>query len=386
MRCYYEVLGVERGCDDSALKAAFRKQAMEHHPDRNGGCENAEGRFKEVNEAYSILSDPNKRAAYDRFGHAGVNGQGGMGGGGGAAGPDINDIFGDVFGQAFGDIFGGRGGQRQSGPQRGQDLRYDLEIELAQAYAGADVEITVPSTFTCESCDGSGAKPGTAPTTCNSCGGAGRIRTAQGFFAMERTCPRCGGAGRMILDPCKDCRGHGQVRRERNLQVRIPAGVDDGSRIRLTGEGDAGLRCGPKGDLYLFVSVRPHDLFERDGLDLLVTVPVPMCKAALGGEVESPCLKETDKDPARVSVKIPEGSQTGKTVRIKGKGMPSLRGPQRGDLVVELFVETPTKLNARQKELMRQLADECGEAHHPETEGFLGKAKKFWGGKSGEAA
>ena len=378
MRDYYEVLGVERGCDDAGLKAAFRKQAMEHHPDRNGGCEDAEGRFKEINEAYSILSDPQKRAAYDRFGHAGANGQqGGFGGGGG---PDINDIFGDVFGQAFGDIFGaGRGGRANNGAQRGADLRYDLEIDLAQAYAGADVEITVPSTFTCETCEGTGAKKGTSPTTCNGCGGAGRIRTAQGFFAMERTCPRCGGSGKMIADPCKDCRGHGQVRRERNLQVRIPAGVDDGSRIRLSGEGDAGARGGPKGDLYLFLSVCGHDLFERDGLDLLVTVPVPMCKAALGGEIEAPCLTETDQDIPRVAVKIPEGSQTGRTVRIRGKGMPSLRGPQRGDLVVELFVETPTKLTARQKELMRQLSEECGEAHHPETEGFLGKAKKFWG-------
>jgi molecular chaperone DnaJ len=375
MRDYYEVLGVDRGCDEAALKSAFRKQAMEHHPDRNAGCEKSEGRFKEVNEAYSILSDPNKRAAYDRFGHAGVNGQAGFGGGGGQAGPDINDIF----GQAFGDIFGGRSRQ-SNGPERGQDLRYDLEIDLAQAYAGSDVEITVPSAFTCETCDGSGAKAGTSPTTCQSCGGAGRVRTSQGFFAMERTCPRCGGAGRIVLDPCKDCRGHGQVRKERTLQVRIPAGVDDGSRIRLTGEGDAGARGGPKGDLYIFLSVAPHDLFERDGLDLLVTVPVPMCKAALGGEVESPCLKDTPEDASRVAVKVPEGSQTGRTVRIKGKGMPSLRGPQRGDLIVELFVETPTKLTARQKELMRELSEECGNAQHPETEGFLGKAKKFWGG------
>jgi molecular chaperone DnaJ len=386
MRDYYEVLGVDRGCDDATLKSAFRKQAMEHHPDRNGGCENAEGRFKEINEAYSILSDPQKRAAYDRFGHAGVNGQQG-GAGPGAGFQDINDIFGDVFGQAFGDIFGGRGGRQNAGPQRGQDLRYDLEIDLAQAYAGAEIDIVVPSTFTCETCDGSGAKSGTQATTCTGCGGAGRIRTAQGFFAMERTCPRCGGAGRMILDPCKDCRGHGQVRKERTLQVRVPAGVDDGNRIRLTGEGDAGLKGGPKGDLYLFVSVRAHDLFERDGLDLLVTVPVPMCKAALGGEIDAPCLTEADDDNARVKVKIPEGAQTGKTVRLKGKGMPSLRGPQRGDLVVELFVETPTKLNARQKDLLRQLSEECkGSQHHPETEGFLGKAKKFWGGKAGAEA
>jgi molecular chaperone DnaJ len=209
------------------------------------------------------------------------------------------------------------------------------------------------------------------------------VRASQGFFAVERTCPRCNGAGRLVLDPCRDCKGHGQVRRERTLNVSIPAGVDDGSRIRLTGEGNAGARGGPKGDLYIFLSVRPHDLFERDGLDLLVTVPVPMCKAALGGEVEAPCLKDTADDACRVTVKIPEGAQTGKTIRLKGKGMPSLRGPQRGDLVVELFIETPTKLNARQKELMKQLAEECGVQQHPETEGFMGKAKSFWGGFTG---
>jgi len=383
MRDYYEVLGVDRGCDEPALKSAFRKAAMEHHPDRNGGCEDAEGRFKEINEAYSILSDPQKRAAYDRFGHAGVNGQGG-GGPGGAGFGDINDIFGDVFGQAFGDMFGG-GRTRNPGPQRGGDLRYDLEIDLAQAYAGADVEIKFPVTFTCETCEGSGAKAGTSPTTCGTCNGQGRVRAQQGFFAVERTCPRCNGQGRIVLDPCRDCRGHGMLRKERTLNVAIPAGVDDGSRIRLSGEGEAGARGGPKGDLYIFVSVRGHDLFERDGLDLLVTVPVPMCKAALGGEVEAPCLKADADDDCRVAVKIPEGSQTGRTVRIKGKGMPSLRGPQRGDLVVELFVETPTKLTGRQKELMRELAAECGDQQHPESHGFAGKAKAFWSGITGNA-
>lgn len=383
MRDYYEVLGVARGCDDAALKSAFRKLAMEHHPDRNGGCENAEGRFKEINEAYSILSDAQKRAAYDRFGHAGVNGGGGGGGGQGPQFQDINDIFGDVFGQAFGDIFGAGGRGRQAGPERGQDLRYDLEIDLAQAYAGAEVEIVVPSTFTCETCDGSGAKAGTSPTTCGSCNGQGRVRASQGFFAVERTCPRCNGAGRLVLDPCRDCKGHGQVRRERTLSVSIPAGVDDGSRIRLSGEGNAGGRGGPKGDLYIFLSVKPHDLFEREGLDLLVTVPVPMCKAALGGEIEAPCLKSTPDDDCRLTVKIPEGAQTGKTVRLKGRGMPSLRGPQRGDLIVELFIETPTKLNARQKELMRELSDACSEQQHPETAGFFDKAKQFWGGFTG---
>jgi molecular chaperone DnaJ len=377
MRDYYEVLGVARGCDDAALKAAFRKMAMEHHPDRNGGCENASSRFKEINEAYSVLSDAQKRAAYDRFGHAGVNGaQGGPGGFGGA---DAGDIFNDVFGDVFGEMFGG--GRRQSnGPQRGQDLRYDLEITLEQAYAGAEVEIKVPAAITCEVCEGSGAKPGTSPTVCGTCGGAGRVRATQGFFAVERACPRCSGTGRLVLDPCQNCHGHGQVRRERVLSVRIPAGVDDGARIRLAGEGDAGVRGGPRGDLYLFLSVIPHELFERDGLDLLCTVPVPMTVAALGGEIDAPCLLggENCDGSNRMTVKVPEGAQTGKTVRLKGKGMPSLRSRQRGDLVVELFVETPTHLSARQKELLQELAGLCGEKQNPKSANFVGKAKRFW--------
>ena len=380
MRDYYEILGVTRTIDDAGLKSAFRKLAMEHHPDRNGGCENAAGRFKEINEAYSVLSDPQKRAAYDRFGHAGVNGpQGGGAGGFGGQGFDASDIFNDVFGDVFGEMFGG--GRRQSnGPQRGQDLRYDLEISLEQAYAGAEVEIKVPAAMTCEVCEGSGAKPGTSPTVCGTCGGAGRVRATQGFFAVERGCPRCGGSGRMVLDPCTNCHGHGQVRRERILSVRIPAGVDDGARIRLAGEGDAGARGGPRGDLYIFLSVTPHELFERDGLDLLCTVPVPMTTAALGGEIEAPCLLggETCDGQCKISVSVPEGAQTGKTVRLKGKGMPSLRSRQRGDLVVELFVETPTHLSARQKELMRELAGLCGEKQNPKSSSFAGKAKRFW--------
>lgn len=377
MRCYYEVLGVERGVDDAALKSAFRKLAMQHHPDRNAGCTDAEARFKELNEAYSILSDPQKRAAYDRFGHAGVNGQAGTGGGQAGFG-DIHDIFNEVFGDAFGDMFGGA--RRSSGPQRGQDLRYDLEVTLEQAYSGSDVEITIPSSITCESCEGSGAKPGTSPTVCPSCGGHGRVRAAQGFFSIERTCPRCGGQGRVVSDPCRDCHGVGQVRRDRTLQVRIPAGVDDGARIRLAGEGDAGARGGPRGDLYIFLSVKPHELFERDGLDLHCVAPVAMCTAALGGEIDVPCLlSETEhQDECRQKVKVPEGAQTGRTVRLKGKGMPSLRSRERGDLVVELYVETPTKLTARQKELMRELAESCGEQHHPRAAGFLDKAKRFW--------
>jgi molecular chaperone DnaJ len=387
MRDYYEILGVDRGCDEGALKSAFRKAAMQHHPDRNGGCEDASARFKEVNEAYSVLSDPQKRAAYDRFGHAGVNGQG-MGGGGGAQFHDVGDIFNEVFGDVFGDMFGGRGGRQQrGGPARGSDLRYDLEITLEQAYAGAEVEVTIPATLTCEPCEGSGAKPGTSPTTCTTCQGQGRVRATQGFFSIERACPRCGGSGRMVTDPCTECRGQGQIRKNRTLAVRIPSGVDDGARIRLAGEGDAGLRGGPRGDLYIFISVAPHELFERDGLDLLCTVPVPMCAAALGGEIEAPCLMggENCDGNCKITVQIPEGAQTGRTVRVKGRGMPSLRSRERGDLVVELFVETPTRLSARQKELLKELAGLCEEQQHPKAAGFTGKAKKFWERVTGAA-
>ena len=379
MRDYYEILQVERSADADALKASFRKLAMEHHPDRNAGCTDAEGRFKEINEAYSILSDPQKRAAYDRFGHAGVNGAGG--GPGGAQFHDVNDIFNEVFGDVFGDMFGGRrGGQQRSGPARGQDLRYDLEITLEQAYASAEVEISVPAAMTCETCEGSGAKPGTSPTTCNACGGQGRVRATQGFFSIERACPRCGGSGKLVLDPCNDCHGMGQLRRERTLAVRIPAGVDDGARIRLSGEGDAGARGGPRGDLYIFISVKPHELFERDGLDLLCTVPVPMAIAALGGEIEAPCLMggENCDGNCKMPVKVPEGAQTGRTVRLKGRGMPSLRSRERGDLVVELFIETPAKLTPRQKELLREFAGLSTEAQHPKNATFTGKAKTFW--------
>ena len=377
MRDYYEVLGVERTCDAGALKSTFRKLAMEHHPDRNAGCGESEGRFKEINEAYSILSDPQKRAAYDRFGHAGVNGSGS----GGPQFNDVGDIFNDVFGDVFGDMFGGRrGAQQRSGPARGQDLRYDLEITLEQAYASAEVAITVPAALTCETCEGSGAKPGTSPTTCNACGGQGRVRATQGFFSIERACPRCGGSGRLVLDPCADCHGMGQVRRERTLSVRIPAGVDDGARIRLAGEGDGGSRGGPRGDLYIFLSVKPHELFERDGLDLLCTVPVPMAVAALGGEIEAPCLMggENCDGNCKLPVKVPEGAQTGKMVRLKGKGMPSLRSRERGDLVVELFIETPAKLTPRQKELLREFAGLSTEGQHPKNAKFAGKAKTFW--------
>jgi molecular chaperone DnaJ len=379
MRDYYEVLGVQRDCDAASLKAAFRKLAMEHHPDRNGGCLDATSRFKEINEAYSILADPKKRSHYDRFGHAGLNGANGHAGGFN----DVHDIFNDVFGDVFGDMFGRA--QRPSGPGRGQDLRYDLEITLEQAYASAEVEIKAPAAVACETCQGSGARPGTRPTPCGSCGGAGRVRRSQGFFAVETACPRCGGAGRLVLDPCAACAGHGQIRRERVLQVRIPAGVDDGARIRLAGEGDAGPRGGPRGDLYIFISVAPHELFERDGLDLLCSVPVPMTTAALGGEIEAPCLLggENCDGECKIRVKVPEGAQTGRTVRLRGRGMPSLRSRERGDLVVELFIETPTKLTAPQKALLRELAGLCGEQQNPRSANFFHKARKFWDGVTG---
>ncbi len=387
-RDYYEVLGVERTIDAPGLKAAYRKLAMTHHPDRNGGSEESMAKFKEISEAYTVLSDDEKRARYDRFGHEGVNGGGQGPFGGGQGFHDVNDIFSQVFGDAFGDVFGGGGrGRQQQGPRRGSDLRYDLEITLEQAYKGSDVDISVPSTATCDACEGSGAKPGAKASTCSTCAGQGRVRQANGFFQVERTCPTCGGAGSRIApaDVCTACHGHGQVRKTRTLNLKIPAGVDDGSRIRLTGEGDAGTRGGPRGDLYVFLSVSPHELFERDNLDLLVTVPVPMTVAALGGEIDAPCLvSEACDGQCKAPVSVPAGAQTGKTVRIKGKGMPHLNGRQRGDLVVELFVETPTDLTARQKELMQELALSFGESQNPRNSSFAGKARRFWADILGE--
>lgn len=386
-RDYYEILEVERTIDAAGLKSSYRKLAMVHHPDRNGGSEESMARFKEISEAYTVLSDEQKRAAYDRYGHAGVNGGGG--GGGQQGFHDVNDIFSQVFGDAFGDVFGGRGGGRQqnNGPRRGSDLRYDLEITLEQAYKGAEVEISVPSTLTCEPCSGSGANPGSKATTCTTCAGQGRVRQANGFFQVERTCPSCGGAGQKISasDVCQTCHGHGQVRKTRTLNLKVPAGVDDGSRIRLSGEGDAGQRGGPRGDLYVFLAVEPHELFERDNLDLLCTVPVPMTVAALGGEIEAPCLvSEACDGQCKAPVVVPAGAQTGRTIRIKGKGMPHLNGRQRGDLVVELFVETPADLTPRQKELMQELAQSFGESQNPRNTSFAGKAKRFWADILGE--
>ncbi|MGD2133686.1 MAG: molecular chaperone DnaJ [Maricaulaceae bacterium] len=381
-RDYYEVLGVPRDADEKALKSAYRKLAMQHHPDRNAGCTDAEAKFKEVNEAYAVLSDAQKRAAYDRFGHAGVQGQSGMGAGGDFH--DFEDLVRGAFGGSFDDIFGelfGHGRARRGprgGPQRGDDLRYDLEIELEDAFSGKEVEIKAPSAETCGTCTGSGAEPGTAVETCPTCQGAGAVRTSQGFFTMQRTCPSCGGQGRYVPTPCKVCDGAGRVRATRKLSVKIPAGVEDGMRIRLAGEGDAGPRGGPRGDLYIFVSIRPHDLFERDGADLYCHTPVSMVCAALSGEIEIPTI-----EGGRVKVKIPEGSQTGKKVRLRNKGMSSLRSPSRGDMIVELFVETPTKLNPRQRELLEEFCSESPEGCNPQHHGFLKRAKRFWDDISG---
>lgn len=368
-RSYYDILGVTKDADEKTLKSAFRKKAMEHHPDRNPGCTVSEGKFKEVSEAWEVLSDPQKRAAYDRFGKAGVNGQG--------AGPQgrPEDVFRDVFGDMFSELFGGQRGPQRNGPGRGADLRYDYEITLEEAFRGKQAEISVPTTEKCDPCNGTGAEPGTKPETCTTCQGHGRVRMSQGFFTMERTCGRCQGSGHIIKTPCRNCDGRGAVRKDRTLNVTVPAGIEDGQRIRLSGEGEPGARGGPKGDLYIFVSVREHDLFERDGQTLFARTPVMMFTAALGGEIELPTI-----DGSRIKVTIPEGSQTGKRMRLKGKGMPSLRGGPNGDLVVELFVETPTHLTARQKDLLKQFAEECCPSGkcHPESQGFFKKVKKFF--------
>jgi len=368
---FYTTLGVDRGADDAAIKAAFRKAAMKHHPDRNQGDPTAEQKFKEIGEAYEILSDPQKRAAYDRFGHAAFkNGHGGFGGG---AGFDAS-AFSDVFEDLFSDLMGARG-QRSRGPGRGADLKYALDISLEESFHGKKATISVPGSVTCETCTGSGARPGSGPTTCGACRGAGRVRVQQGFFTLERTCPQCGGEGKVIADPCTDCGGQGRVRRERTLAVDIPAGIESGTRIRLAGEGEAGPRGGPEGDLYIFVEVNKHDLFERDGADLYCAAPIPMTTAALGGEVDGPTI-----EGGRVSISIPEGTQTGKRFRVKSKGMSRLNQKGRGDLFVEIAVETPVNLTARQKELLREFCEAGGDDCNPNSMGFFKRAKKFWDG------
>lgn len=369
---YYETLGVSRDASASDIKSAFRKSAMKYHPDRNPDNPEAEQKFKTLGEAYEILSDDQKRAAYDRYGHqAFQNGAGGFGQG---AGQGFNSgAFSDIFEDIFGDFMGGARGGGRRGPGRGADLKYSLEINLEDAYLGKKTQITVPGSVACEPCDGSGAKPGTSPVTCQTCRGVGRVRVQQGFFTLERTCPNCQGEGKMIADPCSSCNGQGRVTKERTLSVDIPAGIESGTRIRLSGEGEAGPRGGPEGDLYIFVSVRDHDLFERDGPDLFCGLPVPMATAVLGGDLEAPTI-----DGGRVKITIPEGAQTGKRFRLRGKGMSQLNTKGRGDMYVEIQVETPVKLNARQKELMREFQSECCEEANPQSEGFFKRAKNFW--------
>lgn len=386
-RDFYEVLGVDRGADAAAIKAAYRKLAMQFHPDRNPGDAEAEAKFKEIGEAYSILSDADKRAAYDRMGHAAFqNGGGGAGpfGAGGFGGTSSAADFADIFEQVFGDAFAmGRrsgAGARRGGPARGADLRYDMEISLEDAFHGKDAEIRVPTTMTCDRCKGDGAEPGTGVTSCDTCSGAGRIRRTQGFFTMEQTCPTCGGRGQYVETPCQECDGVGRVRKMRDLKVQIPAGVEDGMRIRLAGEGEAGARGGPRGDLYIFVSVKPHEIFERDGPNLYCRAPVPMVTAALGGEIDAPTI-----DGGKVQIRIPEGSQTGERMRLRSKGMVKLQsGGTRGDMFVEVFVETPRKMTERQKDLLREFCAISGDGCNPESEGFFKRVKRFWDDVRGE--
>jgi len=377
-RDYYEILGVSRGASEQDLKSAYRTMAKEFHPDRNAGDKDAERKFKEVNEAYEALKDPQKRAAYDQFGHAAFEG-GGMGGGGrGVIGPDFASSMSDIFDDLFGDFMGGRrgqGGRGGSGRERGGDLRYNLEINLAEAYTGKTAQIRVPASVACETCSGSGAKPGTKATTCGTCGGAGKVRASQGFFTIERPCPACFGRGETIDDPCPDCNGAGRTTRERTLSVNIPAGVEDGTRIRLGGEGEAGLRGGPAGDLYIFLSIKPHAFFQRDGADVFCKVPIAMTTAALGGQIEVPTLEGTT-----TRVKIPEGTETGKQFRLKGKGMPVLRSKLTGDMYIQVDVETPKNLTRRQRELLEEFEKASHQETSPESAGFFSRVKDFFDG------
>lgn len=375
-RDYYEVLGVGKSADDAELKKAYRRLAMKYHPDRNPDSEEAEQKFKEAKEAYEVLSDPQKRQAYDQFGHAGVDPSagGGFGGGGAQGFGDLGDIFGDVFG----DIFGGGGGRRRGGApraQRGADLQYNLEVTLEEAVHGTDTKIRVPSHVHCEVCNGSGAKPGTSPQSCSTCGGMGQVRMQQGFFSVQQTCPNCRGTGQVISDPCDSCHGMGRKQETKTLSVKIPPGVDTGDRIRLSGEGEAGERGGPNGDLYVQMHVKRHPIFERDGANLHCTVPLSISQAALGGEVEVPTLE------GRVKLKIPAGTQTGKQFRLRGKGVKPVRGGMVGDILCRAEVETPVNLTKRQKELLEEFEatmKEGGSKHNPKSGSWMDGVKKFF--------
>jgi len=376
-RDYYDVLGASKGSSADELKKAYRKKAKELHPDRNSDNPKAEEQFKEVNEAYEALKDPDKKAAYDRYGHAAF--EGGMGGPRGGQGQgDFASAFSDVFDDLFGDFMGGGGGGRQGGGRqrasRGSDLRYNLRVSLEDAYSGIQKTINVPTSVSCSNCNGTGAESGAEPTTCPTCSGMGKVRAQQGFFTVERTCPTCSGMGQIIKDPCNGCAGQGRIEKDRSLSVNIPAGVETGTRIRLAGEGEAGLRGGPNGDLYIFIEVREHQLFQRDGQDLFCNVPVSMSSAALGGDIEVPTI-----DGGRSRVKVPAGSQSGRQMRLRGKGMPGLRGGGHGDMFIELAVETPVNLTSRQKELLRDF-EKLSEDNNPESSSFFTKVKSFWDG------
>jgi molecular chaperone DnaJ len=374
-RCYYETLGVSRTVSEGELKSAYRKLAMQWHPDRNPGDKDCEHKFKEINEAYDVLKDGDKRAAYDRYGHAAFEH------GNGASAHGFGADFGSAFSDIFEGIFGMASGRRASGRERGADLRYNMEITLEEAYFGKTAEVRIPTSVACETCSGTGAKPGSKPKVCPHCGGAGKIRHAQGFFTLERTCPGCHGRGQVIEDPCKSCSGSGRVTRERTLQVNIPAGVEDGTRIRLAGEGEAGLRGGPAGDLYIFLSLASHDLFQRDGADLHCRVPVSMVTAALGGEFEVPTI-----EGAKSRVKIPAGTQSGRRFRLQGKGMPVLRSKQTGDMYVQVVVETPQNLTKKQRELLAEFEKLSSKETHPESVGFFSRVKDLFDGLGSRGA
>jgi molecular chaperone DnaJ len=368
-RDYYEVLGVARDATEADLKKAYRRVAMKHHPDRNPDSKESEELFKEANEAFEVLSDPEKKARYDQFGHAGVNQQGGGGGGAG----DFGDIFSDIFGDIFGGAGGGRAGGGRAGARKGSDLRYNLELDLEDAVKGTTVKIRIPTTVVCATCDGSGAKKGSSPVDCSTCNGVGQVRMQQGFFSVQQTCPRCHGSGKQIKDPCNTCHGRGQVEEQKTLSVKVPAGVDEGDRIRLTGEGQAGTNGGPPGDLYVQVHMREHKLFVRDGRDLHCEIPISFADAALGGELEVPTLD------GRVKLKIPAETQTGKLFRLRGKGVTSVRGGGAGDLLCRVVVETPVQLTRRQKELLQefQTIGESEGSQSPKKTSWFDGVKKF---------
>jgi len=366
---FYETLGVNKGASEKELKAAFRKLAMQFHPDRNPGDAACEQRFKEIGEAYETLKDPQKRAAYDRFGHAAFENGGMNGGGHGFGAGGFSDIFEDIFGE----MMGARQRRSSGGRERGADLRYNMEITLEEAFSGKTAQIHVPTSISCAECSGSGARPGTQPTACSMCSGSGRVRAAQGFFSIERTCPQCQGRGQTIKDPCPKCDGQGRVIEERSLSVNIPAGIEDGTRIRLANEGEAGLRGGPPGDLYIFLSVKPHEFFQRDGADLYCKVPISMTTAALGGSFEVATL-----DGTQTRVKVPEGTQNGRQFRLKGKGMPVLRQPTVGDLYIQTAVETPQNLTKRQRELLEEFEQLSSKDNSPQSSGFFTRMKDFF--------